>query len=82
MRPEGREPLPDKAGESTLLSRSGGGSGSGSQKGFLLAHPRSGDRSGEDGELFFGAGGRAANNLKIQLKTISLNITSTNKILD
>ena len=24
MRPEGREPLPDKAGESTLLSRSGG----------------------------------------------------------
>ena len=25
MRPEGREPLPDKAGESTLLSRSGGG---------------------------------------------------------
>ena len=24
VRPEGREPLPDKAGESTLLSRSGG----------------------------------------------------------
>ena len=24
MRPEGREPLPDKAGKSTLLSRSGG----------------------------------------------------------
>ena len=24
MRPEGREPLPDKAGESTILSRSGG----------------------------------------------------------
>ena len=24
MRPEGREPLPDKAGESTLRSRSGG----------------------------------------------------------
>ena len=27
MRPEGREPLPDKAGESTLLSRSGGEKG-------------------------------------------------------
>src|SRR5574338_616793 len=27
VRPEGREPLPDKAGESTLLSRSGGEKG-------------------------------------------------------
>ena len=27
MRPEGREPLPDKAGESSLLSRSGGEKG-------------------------------------------------------
>ena len=27
VRPEGREPLPDKAGESTLLSRSGGSKG-------------------------------------------------------
>ena len=27
MRPEGREPLPDKAGESTLPSRSGGEEG-------------------------------------------------------
>ena len=39
-------------------------SGSRSQKGFLLAHPKSGDRDrdrdGEDGELFLGAGGRAA----------------------
>ena len=35
-------------------------SGSRSQKGFLLAHPKSGDGDGEDGELFLGAGGRAA----------------------
>ena len=27
MRPEGREPLPDKAGDSTLLTRSGGEKG-------------------------------------------------------
>ena len=33
MRPEGREPLPDKAGESTLLSRSGG------EKGLRVFHP-------------------------------------------
>ena len=41
---------------------SGSGSGSRSQKGFLLAHPKSGDGDGdgEDGELFLGAGGRAA----------------------
>ena len=41
-------------------SRPGSGSGSRSQKGFLLAHPKSGDGDGEDGELFLGAGGRAA----------------------
>ena len=38
----------------------GSGSGTRSQKGFLLAHPKSGDGDGEDGELFLGAGGRAA----------------------
>ena len=44
VRPEGREPLPDKAGESTLLSRSGGekglrGGGSGKPRGHLTLCP-------------------------------------------
>lgn len=34
--------------------------GGGSQKGFLLARPKGGDRAREDGELFLGAGDRAA----------------------
>ena len=44
MRPEGREPLPDKAGESTLPSRSGGerglrGGGAGKLQGSSRGRP-------------------------------------------
>ena len=46
MRPEGREPLADKAGESTLLSRSGGekglrGGGAGIDPGWIPGSGRS-----------------------------------------
>ena len=41
VRPEGREPLPDKAGESTLPSRSGG-----ENPGRKLSRERRGEREG------------------------------------
>src|SRR5574341_2380333 len=52
VRPEGREPLPDKAGESTLLSRSGGekglrGGGAGKPQCSSRGRPRSEEHTSE-----------------------------------